>query len=87
MVGMRPSMGTSKVGKALQSPILQNIVRVVQTKLADFLVLLEFEYGRTTLPGVVQACIVSAEKEMASRGTAVGKTVARALGSYVGSNM
>jgi hypothetical protein len=29
MVGMRPSMGTSKKGKATQSPILQNIVRVL----------------------------------------------------------
>lgn len=62
IVGMRPSMGSSKANKVLQSPILQNIVRVRRTKLADFLALLYFEDGRMTLPGVAQVCIVSAEK-------------------------
>jgi len=83
MIGLAPSMGTSSPSKVMRSRILQNVVRVGRTKLADFIALLEFEEGRTTLTSVMQACIMSAEKEMASRGTAVGKMVARALGLYV----
>jgi hypothetical protein len=77
--GIQRLPGASIVNRLLGSIVLKHKVQIGATKLVDFLKLIEFQDGQTTLDAMTEAFKASSEAEMAFDQSPAGKSLVRVL--------